>query len=134
MGLIIDTSVLIKLEREGPSDSFRPLFNDDQIAVSVITVSELFAGIYRGSAEKGVARLPKVEDILAGLKPLPITPKIARIHADLASFLEQKGANIGRHDEWIAATALAHGATIVTLNRKDFDKVPGVKVISPDDD
>jgi len=133
MGLIIDTSVLIKLEREGPSERFRPLFNDDQIAVSVITVSEVLAGVYRGSPEKAVARLPKVEEMLQGLKPLPITPRIARIHSDLSAFLQRKGANIGRHDEWIAATALAHGATIVTLNRRDFDQVPAVTVVSPND-
>ena len=131
MGLLIDTSVAIKLEREGPSDGFRPLFDDDQVAISVVTVSELLAGVYRASPERRLARLPKVEEMLAGLKPLPITARIARIHADLATFLERKGANIGRHDEWIAATAMAHGATIVTLNRRDFDQVPAVKVVSP---
>ena len=134
MGLILDTSVIIKLEREGPSEQFNPVFDRSQIGISVITVSELLEGVHQGATETSVYRSSFVEEMLDRLEPLPITPRIARIHADLASFLKQKGTPIGRHDEWIAATALAHGATIVTLNRKDFDKVPGVKVISPDDD
>ncbi|MCX6387330.1 MAG: PIN domain-containing protein [Solirubrobacterales bacterium] len=133
MGLVIDTSIAIKLEREGPSENFRPVFNDEQISISVITVSELLAGVYRCSDERRIARMPKVEEMLSGLAPLPITPSIARIHADLSAYMSQQGRSIGRHDEWIAATAIAHGATVVTLNRKDFEKVPGLTVVSPTD-
>ena len=136
MGLLIDTSVIIKLEREGPSEDFNPIFDRDQVAISVITVSELLAGVHQarpGQGDAAVYRASFVEEMLDRFEPLPITPRIARIHADISSFLRGSGRSIGRHDEWIAATAMAHGATIVTLNRKDFEQVPAVKVVSPDD-
>jgi len=133
MGLILDTSVIIKLEREGVSEAFNPRFDRDQIAISVVTVSELLAGVHQSQGEQSVYRSSFVGEMLDRLEPLPITPRIARIHADMASFMKQEGRTIGNHDQWIAATALAHGATVVTMNRKDFDKVPALQVVSPND-
>ena len=133
MGLILDTSVIIKLEREGVSETFNPLFDRAQIAISVVTVSELLAGVHQSRGEQSVYRSSFVEEMLDRLEPLAITPRIARIHADMASFMKQEGRTIGIHDQWIAATALAHGATVVTMNRKDFDKVPPIQVVSPTD-
>ena len=131
MGLIIDTSVIIKLEKEGRSEDFNPMFDRDQIAISVVTVSELLAGVQQSKGEHGVYRASFVEELLDRLEPLPITLRIARIHADMSSYMKAKGFTIGIHDQWIAATAMAHGATVVTLNRKDFDKVPAIQVVSP---
>ncbi|MCX6394110.1 MAG: DUF4411 family protein [Solirubrobacterales bacterium] len=133
MGLILDTSVIIKLEREGVSETFNPRFDRDQIAISVVTVSELLAEVHQSRGEQSVYRSSFVEELLDRLEPLPITPRIARIHADMASFMKQEGRTIGSHDQWIAATALAHGATVVTMNRKDFEKVPALQVVSPND-
>ena len=35
---------------------------------------------------------------------------------------------IGPHDLWLAAAALTHGLTLVTGNRREFDRVPGLIV------
>ena len=133
MGLIIDTSVIIKLERDGPSEMFNPIFDREQIGISVVTVSELLAGVHQARSESSVYRSAFVEEMLDRLEPLPITTRIARIHSDMSSYMRQEGRTIGLHDQWIAATAIAHGATVVTLNRKDFEKVPGLTVVSPTD-
>ena len=131
MGLIIDTSVIIKLEKEGSSENFNPVFDREQIGISVVTVSELLAGVHQAKGGHGVYRSAFVAEMLSRLEPLPITPRIARIHADMSSYMRSKGRTIGIHDQWIAATAMAHGATVVTLNRKDFEKVPAIRVVSP---
>jgi tRNA(fMet)-specific endonuclease VapC len=43
-------------------------------------------------------------------------------------FLERRGVIIGGNDLWIAATTLAHGATLVTNNTSEFDRIPGILI------
>jgi tRNA(fMet)-specific endonuclease VapC len=42
--------------------------------------------------------------------------------------LQQRGEPIGGNDFWIAAHALALGATLVTANLREFKRVPGLKL------
>jgi len=37
---------------------------------------------------------------------------------------------VGAHDLWIAATALAHGFGVATRGRSDFERVPGLRVVT----
>jgi predicted nucleic acid-binding protein len=72
-----------------------------------------------------------VEHVLAQLEPVPITEAVARVHAQVWADLEARDEALGAHDLWIAATALAHGFGIVTINRQDFDRVRGLRVLAP---
>ena len=40
----------------------------------------------------------------------------------------QQGIRVGTHDLRIAATCVAHAATLISRNRRDFDRIPGLKV------
>ena len=33
---------------------------------------------------------------------------------------------IGAHDLWLAATCVGHGLSLVTLNGREFERVPGL--------
>lgn len=58
----------------------------------------------------------------------PFDLATARLYGDLAAQLHRSGKRIGPFDLAIAATALLHGCTVVTHNRKHFDLVPGLSV------
>ena len=47
---------------------------------------------------------------------------------DIRAALEAKGAPIGPYDLLIAAQARRRGAALVTLNRREFERVPGLMV------
>ncbi len=47
---------------------------------------------------------------------------------DIRAALEAKGAPIGPYDILIAAQARRRGAALVTLNRREFERVPGLIV------
>jgi tRNA(fMet)-specific endonuclease VapC len=64
------------------------------------------------------------------MRAIEITEQIARVHADVWAQLAGKGQLIGAHDLWIAATALAHGMSIATGNADEFQRVPGLRVIT----
>jgi tRNA(fMet)-specific endonuclease VapC len=52
----------------------------------------------------------------------------AREAGEIRAHLEGEGAPIGPFDYLIAAQARRRGAALVTLNRREFDRVPGLIV------
>jgi tRNA(fMet)-specific endonuclease VapC len=122
--------VLIAWEREGTAAELEPLVGDEQRAISVVTVSELLHGMHRASGARRHRRTAFVEHVLAQLDPVPITETVARTHAQIWADLETRGDVPGMHDLWIAATALAHGFGVVTHNRRDFERVEGLRVVA----
>lgn len=52
----------------------------------------------------------------------------ARQAGDIRAFLEARGAPIGPYDMLIAAQSRRRGSALVTLNRREFERVPGLMV------
>lgn len=59
---------------------------------------------------------------------LPFDQQAARTHAELASELRRQGKPKPVVDQLIAATAKQHDLVIATLNAKDFEDIPGLRV------
>ncbi len=131
MAILIDTDLLIDLERGVTAPEVEQLLGEEDRAISVITVSELLHGVHRATGARRARRNAFVEHLLAGLRAIPITDAVARVHADLWAQLSERGELIGAHDLWIGATALAHGLAVATGNLADFRRVPGLRVIAP---
>jgi tRNA(fMet)-specific endonuclease VapC len=130
VALLIDTDVLVDLERTGRAERIESQLGDEERAISVITVSELLHGVLRASGAVRARRRAFVEHLLAGLQAIPITEAVARVHADVWADLAGRGEPIGAHDLWIAATALAHDLGVVTRNASHFARIPGLRVVS----
>lgn len=130
MGLLIDTDLLIDLERGDDAASVDRVLGDEGRAISVITVSELLHGVLRAQGGARTRRRAFAEHLLAGLQAVPITELVARVHAELWADLSQRGEPIGAHDLWIAATAVAHDLGIATCNAEHFSRVPGLRVVA----
>lgn len=128
MAVLIDTSVLVHVERRG--HTLDEAIGEQDRAISVITASELLHGVHR--APPGAVRARRaafVEHLLSALEPLPITTAVARAHAEIWSALESSGNPIGAHDLWIAATAVSYGMEVATANAREFKRVPGLSVV-----
>ena len=125
MALLVDTDVLIDFERAG--DLAIP--EDEDIAISVITASELLHGVERATGDARTQRQAFVEAVLDAADPIPVTVPVARIHARIWATLAESGSVIGAHDLWIAATAIAHGLGLATRNVGEFTRVDGLRVV-----
>ena len=130
MAVLIDTDLLVDLEHGVVNPEVENAIGDEERAISVITVSELLHGVHRASGAQRTRRRAFVEHLLGGMRAIEITEQIARVHADVWAQLAAKGQLIGAHDLWIAATALAHGMGIATGNADEFQRVPGLRVIT----
>ncbi len=99
--------------------------------LSVLTIGELRKGIY------GLTDDPRKHALLDWLQTdlpqffagrvLPIDVRIADRWGQLAA---REGRPLPTIDSLLAATALAHGLTLVTRNLRDF-QFPGLEVIDP---
>jgi tRNA(fMet)-specific endonuclease VapC len=133
MAVLIDTDILVDLERGVTDREMEHAIGDEDRAITVITVSELLHGVHRATGAQRTRRRAFVEHVLAAMRPIEITEQIARVHADVWAQLAATGQLIGAHDLWIAATALAHGMGLATGNPSEFQRIPGLRVISPPD-
>jgi tRNA(fMet)-specific endonuclease VapC len=129
VAVLIDTDVLVDLERGVANPTVEQAMGNEDRAISVITVSELLHGVHRARGAQRSRRAAFVEHLLAELAAVPITDTVARVHADVWARLATRGEVIGAHDLWIAATALAHGLGVATGNASEFERIPGLRVI-----
>jgi tRNA(fMet)-specific endonuclease VapC len=130
VALLIDTDLLIDLERGASAPAIEEILGDEDRAISVITVSELLHGVVRATGARRARRRAFVEHLLGELQAIPITEPVARVHADIWATLAARGTVIGAHDLWIAATALAYGLGVATRNVADFARVEGLRVVA----
>jgi predicted nucleic acid-binding protein len=122
---LADTSVFIAHE------GGRPLRVDmlpERLAVSVITVGELRAGVL-AAADLATRdrRLATLTAVLA-LSPVPVDDDVAAAWARLRVALRDRGRRMAVNDSWIAATAIALDIPLVTQDDDHLD-VPGLRVI-----
>lgn len=129
MGTLLDTSVLIRAEREEQQLS---ISGDEEVAISAITASELLHGVHRARSEHRARRQAFVELVLRTFPVKPFDLDVARVHARIWADLTAAGTPIGPHDLIVAATALALGWSVATLNRAEFERVPGLTLRSPE--
>jgi tRNA(fMet)-specific endonuclease VapC len=130
VALLIDTDLLIDLERGASAPAIEAILGDEDRAISVITVSELLHGVVRATGARRARRRAFVEHLLGELQAITITEPVARVHADIWATLAARGTVIGAHDLWIAATALAYGLGVATRNVADFGRVEGLRVVA----
>ena len=124
---LLDTNILSDLVRhpQGIVRRWIERVGEDAVCTSIIAAAELrFGAAKRGS----VALAAQVEAVLGAMRVQSLDLPADREYGRLRLHLEQTGQSIGPNDLLIAAHALALGATIVTDNQREFQRVPGLPV------
>jgi tRNA(fMet)-specific endonuclease VapC len=99
------------------------------VALPVIALFEMRYGLAKsGRRERSEALLQKFLGL--GIDVLPFEPEDAVHAGHIRAELETAGMPIGPYDYLIAAQARRRGAALVTLNRREFDRVPGLIVVN----
>ena len=122
---LADTSVFIARESGRPTNADAL---PDELAVSVITIGELRAGVL--AANNVADRNRRLATLTAALRldPVPVDEAVAAEWARLRVLLRDSGRRMPVNDSWIAATALALGVPVVTQD-DDFPDLPDLDVI-----
>lgn len=137
MSFLLDTNVLSEPMKDRPNSgvlAWLSQVNEDQVFVSVVTITELRYGVERLALGKRRERFDSWlrKDLIARFdgRIIPVDLQIAEACGGLMARRESMGRPIEARDAFIAATAEIHGLTLVTRNTADFK--PTLKaMISP---
>lgn len=129
----LDTTFVVDLLRErrrgeaGPAHRLLEELADESLAVSVHVACELHAGA--ALAGDPVSERSKVDALLGALEVVVPDDAFAHRYGDALAELRRRGQTVPTMDLLIATAALGHDAPLVTRNARDFDRVPGLRVV-----
>lgn len=96
----------------------------DPLATTWITASELFFGAARSAMP--VENAATVSRLLVSMSVLGLDLGSARAFGEVKAVVSARGALVADADLFIASIAISRGATVVTGNRRHFDRIPGL--------
>ena len=117
--MLVDTDIIIDYLRGDPFAEEFIESNLDDIAVSSITVAELYQGVFEGEERSAL------DSMTSALTTLPVTEDIAK-EGGLMCRQYRKTHNIGLADCLIAATAKYHELPLRSLNTKHFPMLQNI--------
>ena len=125
---IADTDVLIDFlkDKNELADIVAAELQHGTLQTTVVTRFELLAG----------ARTPRqleiLQQLLGALPALSLDPAAADRAARGRRILALRGEPISMGDSLIAGIVLQHGGTLLTRNRRTFERVEGLRVSGPE--
>lgn len=126
MAYIVDTNVAIHL-RDGNRDVTKRIGElGEGILMSIVTRVELEGGVYR-VPEYSAIRRARLDVLIAAIPALAFDDLAASFYADILAKAGYSRRKI--LDRMIAAQALAHRATLITMNADDFSDIAGLELL-----
>ena len=127
--IIADTDVLIDFLRgKGAADRIATEIKTGGLHTTAISAFELWAG------SKTDHQNHAVEKLLAALIIIPLDEDAAKRAAKVRVELDKMNATIGMADSLIAGICLDRDGTLITRNKKHFERVSGIKLVRDDFD
>tara|TARA_R110002049_G_scaffold309101_1_gene516861 strand:- start:3955 stop:4362 length:408 start_codon:yes stop_codon:yes gene_type:complete len=133
MRVLVDTDVVSYGLRSDPlfDEFYGPALDHAEPYVSFMTIGELEHGAALRSW--GERRTGEMRSYLKSrFTIIPSTTAICRQYGALMAFARAKGRALNFGDGWIAATAVVYGISLMTNNRRDFEYLPGLQLITRD--
>ena len=120
---IADTDVLIDyLAGKGEADAVEGLLRRGTLRTTVITRFELLSGA------RNAKQLARLVQLLEAIPSLELDDAAADSASEIRGFLEGSGNAIGMADTLIAGIVTSNGGTLLTRNRRHFERVPGISL------
>jgi tRNA(fMet)-specific endonuclease VapC len=127
--VLLDTDVFSYLmkPKDTRGDLYRPRVKDKTVAVSFITVGELYH--WAEKRQWAAKTRQNLEERLKAVVVVPYDIELCRTYGRVRTSLPA-GLVVSPNDLWIATCAIRHAIPLVTNNRKHFDRIPGLNLIS----
>src|SRR5260370_13857169 len=128
--VLLDTDVFSYLTKSNDprADAYRPHVKGKTVAISFITVGELYFG-----AENKKWSGKTLSSFLERLKAVVIVPydiELCKTYGKLKASLRDAGVVVADNDLWIAACAVLHPSPPGSNNRQHSEKISRVPLLS----
>jgi tRNA(fMet)-specific endonuclease VapC len=122
--VIADSDVLIDALKgiEPALSRIRHAIEQDDLETTTVSVFEVLAGARDEDERAAVSNL--LEDALV----FPLDIRAAAQAAEVDRLLRREGLRLATGDTLIAGIALSHGQSLLTRNRRHFDRIPGLEI------
>jgi tRNA(fMet)-specific endonuclease VapC len=124
---MLDTNICSYILKNHPA-AVKQKFEEvgtENICISSIVLAELYYGAAKHP--KGVVIRREIDDFVSRLVVLPWDEVVADHYGAIRTALEKAGTLVGAMDMLIAAHAKSCGATLVSNNLREFDRIKGLK-------
>ena len=101
---------------------------DEGIGISVISTAELYQGVFYSDDPQANEVL--LLEFISGYDVVQVDDDICRLFARERGRLKAAGTPIGDLDLLIGCTAIRHGLILLSNNRRHFERLQGLDVIS----
>ena len=98
------------------------------VGLSIVSMAELYQGVFFSTDPDGNERA--LHQFLAAIDVVPVDDAVCRIFASERGRLRAAGTPIGDFDLLIGSTAIRHNLTLLTNNRRHFERVQGLRIVS----
>ena len=127
MKYCLDTNTLIYFFKGLGNVSKRLLATPPgEIAIPAVVIFELEVGIGKSTSPR--KRIAQLQEITSLVNVISFGQPEAKSAAGIRIKLEKQGTPIGPYDILIAASAMANNSTLVTHNKREFERVAGLKI------
>ncbi|HVQ08672.1 MAG TPA: PIN domain-containing protein [Allosphingosinicella sp.] len=120
---MIDTAVAIHLRDQSSEVMRRVSTLDEPPSISIISQVELENGVYAKPDLADLRRLA-VDVLLARIEVLPFDAQAVAVYRRIVAARGYSRRRVA--DRMIAATAIVHDLTLITMNGRDFSDIPGL--------
>ena len=126
MNFLLDTDICSAHMRRPARLAHRFVQHVGQLAISSVTLAELYAGAYKHSAAQRLLTL--ISDLRREVQILDFDAASAEMFGQVRGTLLQRGITLPTADLMIATAALLHNLTLVTHNTADFQGIPNLRL------
>lgn len=126
MNFVLDTDICSAHMRRPTKLAHRFVQYTGELAISAVTLAELYAGAYRHSQANRILTL--IAELLQEVHVIAFDSTCAERFGQVRGSLLQQGVSVPTTDLMIASASLAHNLTLVTHNTADFRSIPGLRL------
>lgn len=127
--VVVDTDVMSYVFKDDTGAAFyEPHLAGKELIISFVTFAELQR--WAIASNWGSSKRHKLGEYLSTVVVFHSDDELCVQWAEITEDGKRRGREIQPGDAWIAATALLHDVPLVTHNRRDFDSVTGLRIIS----
>ena len=131
--LVLDTTIIVRHLRGQREETglIHRLQDISTVATTIVNAFELYYGAFK--SKETAKNLTSARGFLNAVEVLDLDDDSAEFAGKVMANLESRGIALDPRDVLIGSIASKNGFSVVTRNRKHFERIPELQVVEPEE-